>query len=268
MDPNNVDLYTAFGLDPGDDTDSLRLLLNGRDAQLETQGVLPDHPQRQQLQTAYAVLGQEHTRREYDTAILQRRPLSWEDVRYLGNFGALPQVDPFTAHPQAAAPAGPINFNRGQPYAPSYPQSVPFPAVHSDRGSAGVRLAMVLIDGIILGIAAGIVGGVVGFSEALAYIGSFLVMVVYMLGFETKTGGTPAKHLLGYEVRDVKTGAKPSLEQSAKRSWWRLVTIVPGLGGLVSLVGMIAIGSSIKPENNYLGSHDRWSGTEVVKKQS
>lgn len=269
MHSQNVDLYTTLGLDPADDTDSLRILINGRDARLESQGIVPQDPRRQQLQTAYAVLGQDATRREYDTAVMQRRPMSWTDVTYLGNFGTLPQVDPFIPHPQAAAPAGPVNFHQPGAYQATHAgfpgTSVPQTA-HPERASSGIRLGMVLIDGLFLSAATAMVAGLFGWSDFLNYILSFLIMALYMLGFETRTGGTPAKHLFGYQVRDVETGTKPTLEQSAKRSWWRLVTIIPGLGGLISLIGMIAIGSSIKPENGNLGSHDRWAGTEVVKK--
>lgn len=272
MNSENVDLYTSFGLDPGDDTDALRLLLSGRDARMEAQGLTPDHPQRQQLQTAYAVLGNEQTRRTYDTAVLERRPMNWNDVSHLGNFGSLPQVDPFQPHPQAAPPAGPIKFNQTSPQQPTgyagQPGYAPPVQTHSDRPSAGLRLGMVLLDGLLVSAAAGMASVMFFWSEALVVLISALVMVLYVVGFETKTGATPAKHIFGYEVRDIETGAKPSIEQSAKRNWWRLVSLVPGLGGLISVIGMVAIGSSITPEKGNLGSHDRWAGTEVAPKRS
>lgn len=263
MNPHNVDLYTELGLDPGDDTDSLRILITGRDAQLEAQGIGPQDPRRQHLQTAYAVLGTEETRREYDTAVMERRPLSWHEVTYLGNYGTLPKVDPFTPHPQAAAPVGPISFSQSGAQHTGYLQPPP-----QERATAGTRLGMVLVDGLIMSMATGLVLAVLGGPDVLNMVLTFLVMVLYVLGFETRTGGTPAKHIFGYQVRDIETRTKPTLEQSAKRNWWRLVNIVPGLGSLISFIGMIAIGSSIKDESGNIGSHDRWAGTEVVKRGS
>lgn len=272
MDPRHVDLYRSLGLDPADETASLRILINGKDAQLESLGVNPQDPRRQQLQIAYAVLGDADNRQQYDAAMLQQRPLSWDDVTYLGNFGSLPHVDPFTPHPQAAAPAMPTYSQQPQsgPYPhPQYQQQGLSPQVYgegADRASAGIRLGMMLVDGLILSVASLIAAGLFAWAGPLALVASTLVMLFYIIGFETRTGATPAKHMFGYEVRDVETKAKLSIEQSAKRNWWRLVNLVPGIGGLISFIGMIAIGTSIKSETGNRGSHDRWSGTEVVRK--
>src|SRR3954453_3784181 len=92
MNANQGDLYQSFGLDRSDDAQSLRTLLSGRDAQLEIQGFPAHHPQRQQLQTAYAVLGEESRRAIYDAAIGGHRQLAWHEIEHLGNFGTLPEV--------------------------------------------------------------------------------------------------------------------------------------------------------------------------------
>ena len=43
--------------------------------------------------------------------------------------------------------------------------------------------------------------------------------------------------------------------------------MVPGVGGIVSFIMAIVYGSSIKPENEMRGIHDRLANAEVVKKQ-
>lgn len=94
-----------------------------------------------------------------------------------------------------------------------------------------------------------------------------LCAILYCVGFEVILGGTPVKKLMGYEVRDSTTGEKLSWVQSLKRQWWRAITIVPGLGSVVSFFAAIFYATSIKQENGLLGAHDKLANAEVVKKQ-
>lgn len=288
MNNNPGDLYGSLGLDPAEDTDILRTRISGRDAQLDDQGLPPDHPQRRQLQTAFAVLGDDDRRLQYDRAILDRRPLSWPEIEHLGNFGTLPQPH----HPQTAPQPdrqldSPLPFaspqQTRQPYpTPGMPSGfATFPGAApvafgsgpydldprvQDRPSAGIRLLMAVVDTFIAGAAAGMIGLAFFWWDALASLVMFLVFLAYFIGFEFKTGATPAKHMFGYQVRDVATGQRPSIVQSAKRQWWRLINFVPGIGQVISLIGAIVVGVSINRNNSYLGSHDRWAGTEVIRK--
>ncbi|MGP6173836.1 RDD family protein [Corynebacterium sp. A21] len=285
MNINQGDLYQSLGLDRSDDTQALRTLLSGRDAQLEIQGFPAHHPQRQQLQTAYSVLGEQSRRAIYDAAIDSHRQLSWHEIEHLGNFGKLPEA--MFPQPTQAQPGAQLPFyqqtqtqqpfpNQGMPsgFAGSlgYPLAQSGPQQHlqsnlSNRPSAGLRLLMMVVDMIIFSVAAGVVGLAFFWSDTLTGIVMFLAFLLYFLGLEFKTGATPAKHLFGYEVRDLATGGRPSLLQSGKRQLWRLVAVVPGIGWLISFIGAIYIGASINQSNQYLGKHDTWAGTEVTRKR-
>lgn len=271
MNNPTVDLYRSLGLDPGDDSDSLRILLSGRDAKLEAEGYPPQHPTRQQLQTAFAVLGDPAAREQYDAALAQQRPLAWHEVEHLGNFGRFPEVHfqqpnhPPPGSPDPASP--PLNFADSGYATPAPVQSPHNPfTTPGERPPAGTRLGMLLLDGLFAAALTGVATAIFAWSDMLVALVGTLVMLLYFIGFEIKTGATPAKHIFGYEVRDVETGRKPSIEQSAKRQWWRFVALLPGIGTLVAFIGMIVIGSSISPEKEYRGAHDRWAGTEVAKK--
>lgn len=295
------DLYQLYGLDRTNSSDELGLLLSGRDAALENRGMAADAPQRHQLQVAYAVLKAPEVRSVYDHALSVGQPLNWYDLEHLGNFGTLPSYPTTGPQPQAQPQPGPAMGPGPGPWAPTqgphqppfqqppFPQGVPgqgqpFPSPHqqaptpayaashavvpySDRPGAGLRLGMMLIDSVAAGLLAAVGGAIFFFSDSLLLLASGLIGVAYFIGFEVYTGATPAKHLFGYEVRDATTGEKLELAQSAKRYWWRLITLIPGIGMLIAVIGMIAIGVSISPANNNIGSHDRWAGAEVVRKQ-
>lgn len=283
MNTSQGELYTTLGLNPGDGTDELRTLIMGRDAQLENQGHPPQHPQRQQLQVGYAVLGDQPRRQIYDHAIASGRHLAWHEIEHLANFGRLPEI-PFQQSPQSAAgqpgqtpfstafqqpappiPGMPTGGGPGHPLARNMAQPVPVGA--ADRPSAGMRLLMLIVDGFIFSAAAGLVGLAFFWSETLMTVLWVLGFLLYFLGLEFRTGATPAKHLFGYEVRDLATGGRPSLLQSGKRQLWRLVSVVPGLGNLISFIAMIYLGSTINSGTGYLGRHDQWAGTEVTRKR-
>ncbi|AGF71652.1 RDD family protein [Corynebacterium halotolerans] len=288
------DLYQLYGLDRSQSSEGIAILLSGRDATLENQGVPADAPQRQQVQVAYAVLKSEGPRAIYDEALASGRPLAWHELEYLGNFGSLPaptaQPGPGpTQFPQPNPFAPPVDTRQQSPYqqaVPGYGAGVPFhtPAPYpayggshpsgayggtagaEDRPTAGLRLGMMLLDSLAAGtIAAG--GSLFFFNDALAAIAIPLIGLAYFIGLESYTGATPVKHLFGYEVRDATTGGKLELTQSAKRNWWRIVNLIPFIGSIVAFIGMIVIGGSINPSNGNIGVHDRWVGAEVVRKR-
>ncbi|MEJ5997469.1 RDD family protein [Corynebacterium sp. H130] len=171
-------------------------------------------------------------------------------------FAPQPFAQPFQQQPAPVpapvpAPAVPIS---------AYQSPYPF------RATSGTRLGMTLLDGFIaLGLT-----GIITENSNLGFLGTSAVSAVIVLGYflalEVLLGGTPAKLMFGYTVRDVHTGNKLSWEQSAKRNWWRLATLVPVIGQVISFIGAIACYSTITDANGRMGSHDRLAGAEVVKR--
>lgn len=272
------DLYTQFGLDRSATAEELGRELAGRDLEFEQQMLPTTDPRRRQLHTAFAVLADDRRRATYDEALAGQRRLEWSDLEYLGNFGSLP--DP-VFRPQPApgpSPSNPYNYPTYTPEAPT-PDPVANPFAHAsgytapvpavptaDRPGAGTRLGLLLLDGLAFSMVSGMLFWSTSSESVLGGLAVSLVGLAWFLGFEVLTGASPAKHLFGYEVRDSTTGKKLSWEQSAKRQWWRIAGLIPLIGWLVSFVGMIAIGTSIKPQTGFIGSHDRWAGAEVVRK--
>ncbi len=275
------DLYDMLSLNRSASAEDLGREIAGRDLVLEQQMILDTDPRRRQLQTAFSVLSDERRRATYDEALASSRPLEWSDLEYLGNFGSFPDplFRPQQPQPAPQPPSNPYNYPVGSPAAPdplsnpfaqaagyTAPTPAPLPELHADRPSAGLRLGMMLLDGLTFSMVSGLLLIGVDSDNVLAGLLVGLVGLAWFLGFEVLTGASPVKHLFGYEVRDSTTREKLSWEQSAKRQWWRVASIVPGIGWLISFVGMIAIGTSIKPQTGHLGSHDRWAGAEVVRK--
>lgn len=279
-------LYQLHGLDRAASAEELGRAIAQRDLDLENQAVPAEDPRRRRLHTAFAVLASEDRRATYDDALDASLRLTWDDLEYLGNFGTLPDVSLFPqpgpqARPQEPAQSNPYDYPTHTPPQPG-PAADPFThpsqytagvpaygatsAVPADRPGAGLRLGMMLLDGLAASMLTGVLAAAFGAEDFAGWLLVSLAGLAYFLGFEVYTGASPVKHLFGYEVRDSATGGKLSLEQSAKRQWWRIINIVPGIGSLIALVGMIVIGSSINPANQYIGVHDRWAGAEVVRK--
>lgn len=275
MNSPTPNLYQLHGLDRSASADELGRVLAQRDLDMENQAVPDTDPRRRQLHTAFVVLADDTRRATYDDALDASLSLTWDDLEYLGNFGTLPDPQIYSRQPQPEPQSTPYNY---PPYTPPQPQVDPFAnpsqytagvPVHqptADRPSAGLRLGMMLLDGILLSMLTGLLVLAFGAGEGAGWLLSSIAALAYFIGFEVYTGASPVKHFFGYQVRDINTGKNLSLEQSAKRQWWRIVNIVPGIGWLISFIGAIAIGTSINPSNQFIGSHDRWAGAEVVRK--
>lgn len=145
-----------------------------------------------------------------------------------------------------------------------YSAYLELPAV---RATAGERFIMAIIDMFVGAIA-------VGFGAALFFwvpagwaLLSVILVALYLIGTEVKFGASPGKKMLGYEVRNRKTGEKLSAVDSAKRQWFKLVTFVPGVGTLASMVGSVWGFATINEKNSYLAVHDDIVDAEVVKKR-
>ena len=185
-----------------------------------------------------------------------------------------PQQAPYaqTQQPQASPYAQPFNpyqqpNHQHQQIVPQQTQGVYHPSVDpavADRPSSGTRVGMAFLDYFLLSIVP--LALVAGDSVVAGVVAGILVAVLFV-GTEVAFGGSPAKLMLGYRVRDVNTGEKLSIEKSIKRQWFRSILIVPGLGQTVGLIGAIATSFTINPANELRGAHDRWADAEVVKKK-
>ncbi|MDO5512971.1 RDD family protein [Corynebacterium sp.] len=285
-------LYEIHGLDRSATCEELGREIAARDLELDQQLIDDTDPRRRQLQTAFAVLADQSRRATYDDALTASLRLSWEDLEYLGNFGTFPDAS-MRPGPQPGYQPQPGPDAYGYPtYSPEapqpgathnpfdYPSSYvgPSPAVQGlqgygavagayvDRPSAMKRLGMLFIDGLMFSLVTSVLLIGIDTDAAFGAMLTALLGAAWFLGFEVLTGASPTKHAFGYEVRDRETGDKLTWGQSAKRQWWRLINIVPGIGSLISFIGMIVIGISIKEENGFIGAHDRWAGAEVARK--
>ncbi|ALC05147.1 hypothetical protein CDES_03470 [Corynebacterium deserti GIMN1.010] len=300
MNNNLPNLYDAFGLDRNDDSEALGISLSARDLRLEQMGIAENDPRRTQTVQAFAVLADPAKRATYDAQIDSGIPLTWAQIQHLGNFGSLPTHQPFSApsSPHQAQPQqqwstnpdqgyvygnptmdhtaqgyNPINDQvnssmfAGQPFA-SAPATKGFSGSTPQRPAAGTRLGMAIMDMFFAGIIGAIIAGIFSFgSDFLFGIITFLFTIVYIIGGETVLGSTPAKLLMGYETRDVTTGAKLSAGASLKRNWWKLIGVT-GIGSIISFIMAAVYGSSINPGNDMRGAHDRLANAEIVKKNS
>ena len=184
---------------------------------------------------------------------------------------ASPYVQPFNPH---QVPAQIANLPAAQRYSNAVAANPEVERIAA-RPSAGGRFGMALFDGFLATAASGLVGGLLAagggvlpdaMSETLGVVVFTLLVIAYFLGFETYMGGTPVKRMMGYKVANVETGRNLTLGESAKRQWFRVVQIIPGLGSLVSMGGSLLVLASISPSNELRGSHDRWADAEVTKK--
>lgn len=290
MDTNLPNLYTAFGLDRSDDCDALGIVLSARDLRLEQMGVTPDDPRRSQTVMAFAVLNNPAKRALYDEKIDAGIPLSWDQIQHLSNFGTIPATpEPPTPQPWQQTtsytygePTTAFSGNTYNPFDNQVQSSmsgsaftagspmVPFGggnAMGPQRPTAGTRLGMAWLDLIIASIGAGLIVGMLGMNEFGSLVLSALLMIAYVVGFESIMGATPAKKFFGYEVRDVTTHSRLSAGAAAKRNWWKLVNGIPG-GGLVTLIMAAIYGNQINEANMMRGGHDKLANAEVVKKQA
>lgn len=139
------------------------------------------------------------------------------------------------------------------------------PAMNVERPTAGARLGMAWLDLIIFSIGSGILVALLGLNEFGAFVLGALLMVAYIVGFESVMGATPAKKFFGYEVRDVTTHSRLSAGASMKRNWWKFLSIIPP-ASIVTLVMAGVYGNQINEENQMRGGHDKLANAEVVKK--
>ncbi|MBF6352178.1 MULTISPECIES: RDD family protein [Nocardia] len=137
-------------------------------------------------------------------------------------------------------------------------------------GGLGKRAAARFIDWII----AAVVGGILfwllnksaGTPEWVNILPGAGFGFLYFLGFETTTGSTPGKKLLGLHVNGSGGAAKPSIKESAFRNAYMLLNLVPCIGGVLWFFAALAIAVTVGSSPAKQGWHDRFAdGTQVVE---
>jgi uncharacterized RDD family membrane protein YckC len=143
--------------------------------------------------------------------------------------------------------------------------------VPASTAGLGVRIGARLLDAILVGLPAAIslsilgLGG--GFTGTDTWVSSAVISLLwfgYFAWFESNRGATIGKKLLNLRVV-VADGSNPSLETAAKRNVWMLFGLVPVIGGLLSLIAVIAIIVTISSNPASRGKHDEFAGTAVMR---
>ncbi|APT86229.1 RDD family protein [Corynebacterium flavescens] len=280
LDSPAADLYTHFSLDSRDTCRELSILLEAKQAQLGSLGFLGESDELAQVRTAQQILSSPEKRATYDQGIDQGMQPTWSTLSFLAQHGEWPAANPqpqnttygsyAPTYAQAgAAPSSPY----GDPLQQNHFTNQPVPQAGSaeaaaQRPTGGTRFLMAVVDFFLATAAASLLTAplAVVFNSDVLVVVTGLVMALYALGFEVLAGGSPAKLAMGYRVRDIETKQKLSVAQSAKRQWWRLINVVPGIGQVVGLIaGMVYLGT-ITPAKGMRGTHDEIANAEVVKK--
>ncbi|MFD4369128.1 RDD family protein [Rhodococcus sp. NPDC058521] len=137
-----------------------------------------------------------------------------------------------------------------------------------EPGGLGIRFGARLIDGLLVGIVAFLLALVFGASDNFLVTGLFsgLLTFIYFVAFEVTQGWTPAKKVLGLSVHGPGGAEKPTLQQSAIRNAFTLLSIIPIIGGFLAIIAYIIIAVTINGSATKQGKHDELAGgTQVVK---
>lgn len=140
-------------------------------------------------------------------------------------------------------------------------------------GGAGIRLGARILDAIIVGIPAVLIALAVidadnitsGTNFGFAIIG-LIIGFLYEVGFTATQGATPGKMILGLKVIAEDGTSPPGWNPAIMRWLPGLVNIIPGAGGLLSLVLAIASGVMISNDDQNRSVQDRVGKTFVIKK--
>ena len=260
-------LYTYFTLDPRATSNDLGVQLAAADANLEDIGYIPEDVERQEIAVAARILCEPSSRATYDQGLESGRQPTWRQLEEFAETGRWRTEAPSTDASSTQASSAESFSPESQPV--SFDPS-PAPSQDSQRATPGNRVLMAILDYII---AAVVVSAVVSFGlsdpnahAALVMSASSLFTVAYYLVSEVYLGATPAKLIAGYTVRDVTTHKNLSWQQSIKRNWWRVASLVPLIGPLVAFVGALYVVTTIGPKNALRGQHDIMANAEVMKK--
>lgn len=237
-------LYEHFTLDSRATSRELSVQLAAADARLESLGYLPEDSEREELAVAARILCEPSSRASYDQKVESGARLTWAQLEDYANTGR------WSEDHQAPAP--------------------PAPAYDAPRATPGTRVVLAVIDYVIAAIGVSLLLSVGVYNSTLkeVWLTSFsgVITVAYYICFEVLVGATPAKLIAGYTVRDVTTREKLTWQQSIKRNWWRVASLVPLIGPLIAFFGALYVVTTIGPKNALRGQHDIMANAEVVKK--
>ncbi len=152
-----------------------------------------------------------------------------------------------------------------QPGYGGYPPPLP---TGGQPGGLGLRFAARLIDGIIVGIVSFVLALVLDATSNILVTGLFsgILTFAYFVVFEVTQGWTPAKKILGLSVHGPGGAPKPTLQQSAIRNAFTLLSVIPYIGGFLGVIAYIVIAVTINGSPTKQGKHDELAGgTQVVK---
>ncbi len=156
-----------------------------------------------------------------------------------------------------------------QPQPGQYGQpGFPPPYGAQQPGGLAARFFARVIDGILVGIVSIVLSVVTDSLSSYWVTGLFtgLLSFVYFVLFETTSGWTPGKRLVGLAVHGPGGAPKPTAGQSAIRNAFTLLPIIPFIGGFLGVVAIIVIAVTISSSPTKQGKHDELAGgTQVVK---
>ena len=237
-------LYEHFTLDSRATSRELSVQLAAADARLEGLGFLPEDSEREELAVAARILCEPSSRASYDQKVESGARLTWAQLEDYANTGRWDE--------NHHAPA------------------LTAPAYDAPRATPGTRVALAVIDYVIAAIGVSLLLSVGVYNSTLneVWLTSFsgVITVAYYICFEVLVGATPAKLIAGYTVRDVTSREKLTWQQSIKRNWWRVASLVPLIGPLIAFFGALYVVTTIGPKNALRGQHDIMANAEVVKK--
>lgn len=177
-----------------------------------------------------------------------------------------PGAEPPQSSASAPPPPPPPSAHEGAPGgAPDGAWSSPQSS--GQFGGLGKRFLARIIDGLIIGIPVAIIliFGLNLSAQGFLYTAlTSLINLGYFIWLETSQGGTIGKRLLGMKVTD-EAGAAITPEQSFKRNWWLLLSIIPVIGGLAGLGVAIYIAVTISSDNRNQGFHDKMANALVYE---
>lgn len=234
-------LYEHFTLDSRATSRELGVQLAAADARLEGLGYLPEDAEREELAVAARILCEPSSRASYDQKVESGARLTWAQLEDYANTGRWSQD-----------------------------HQAPAPREDAPRATPGTRVVLAVVDYVIAAIGVSLLVSLGVYNSAFNEVWltsiSGIITVAYYICFEVLVGATPAKLIAGYTVRDVTTREKLTWQQSIKRNWWRVASLVPLIGPLIAFFGALYVVTTIGPKNALRGQHDIMANAEVVRK--
>jgi uncharacterized RDD family membrane protein YckC len=156
-----------------------------------------------------------------------------------------------------------------QPPPPSPPGQ---PGLTATPAGLGTRLAARVLDAVLVGLPLSAMLALAGLPAPTLALGGVeawthgaitsLVWLAYYASCESLFGTTLGKRIIGLRVV-AEHGEVPGPIAATVRNLWLLAGLIPWVGGLVLIVVVIVIATSIARHPHHLGRHDEAAGTSV-----